>query len=242
MRFSKSEGPAVIFSSNFVLMRESEHFIICPFFHSRMVQEAFERELRTLSLEKSIAISEPFDVQLRHRNPMVLFDWREWRLRDLDGEDGREWQRLFELPAIFVAVNVVEGEEKCLVSQQWRSKIRGLFFTTDGWQSFKRGIKVISQGEIWVPRKILLQWSVDEKQGDNGVNSGEVVNGNQLSSREKVVLASIASGKTNMEIAKELFISPNTVKAHLYKIYRKAGVSNRMQAVLWARKSGLVRQ
>ncbi len=49
-----------------------------------------------------------------------------------------------------------------------------------------------------------------------------------LSQREKEVLALLMRGRKNKEIAKELFISENTVKVHVYNIYRKMGVSSRL--------------
>jgi len=53
-----------------------------------------------------------------------------------------------------------------------------------------------------------------------------------LTKREVRVLKLVASGKTNKEIAKRLFVSEKTVKNHLNHIYRKLGVKNRAQAVL----------
>ena len=55
-----------------------------------------------------------------------------------------------------------------------------------------------------------------------------------LTSREIEVLSVLVSGAKNEEIAEKLFISPHTVKSHLYAIYKKIDVSNRLQAVLWA--------
>jgi len=53
-----------------------------------------------------------------------------------------------------------------------------------------------------------------------------------LTKREVKVLKLVASGNTNKEIAKKLFISEKTVKNHLNHIYRKLGVKNRAQAVV----------
>jgi LuxR family transcriptional regulator of csgAB operon len=58
-----------------------------------------------------------------------------------------------------------------------------------------------------------------------------------LTPREMEILGVLASGAKNEEIADKLFISPHTVKTHLYAIYRKINVSNRLQAVLWASKN-----
>ncbi|MFB0528042.1 MAG: response regulator [bacterium] len=53
-----------------------------------------------------------------------------------------------------------------------------------------------------------------------------------LTKREVRVLKLVASGNTNKEIAKKLFMSEKTVKNHLNHIYRKLGVKNRAQAVV----------
>ncbi|MCF8104674.1 MAG: response regulator transcription factor [Desulfohalobiaceae bacterium] len=55
-----------------------------------------------------------------------------------------------------------------------------------------------------------------------------------LTSREEEILALIAAGKMNVEIAENLFISQSTVKTHVYNIFQKIHVQNRVQAALWA--------
>lgn len=54
-----------------------------------------------------------------------------------------------------------------------------------------------------------------------------------LSRRERQVLLLVAAGRTNQEIADELYVSVNTIKTYLRTSYRKIGVSRRSQAVLW---------
>jgi LuxR family transcriptional regulator, maltose regulon positive regulatory protein len=61
-----------------------------------------------------------------------------------------------------------------------------------------------------------------------------------LSGRELEVLQLMALGKTNQEIARQLFISPGTVKAHTASIYRKLDVANRTEAVAHARQLDLL--
>jgi DNA-binding CsgD family transcriptional regulator len=55
-----------------------------------------------------------------------------------------------------------------------------------------------------------------------------------LSERELEILRLVAQGKSNKEIASELFISVNTVKVHLAKIFQKIGVASRTEATLYA--------
>jgi two-component system response regulator DesR len=62
----------------------------------------------------------------------------------------------------------------------------------------------------------------------------------QLTGREREVLARVADGATNREIAAELHISPHTVKEHTSALYRKLDVRNRAEAVQRAQRLGLL--
>ncbi len=61
-----------------------------------------------------------------------------------------------------------------------------------------------------------------------------------LSDREKEMLAYLAGGVSNREMAQRLFVSENTVKFHLKNVYSKLGVANRLQAINAARQMGLL--
>jgi DNA-binding NarL/FixJ family response regulator len=61
----------------------------------------------------------------------------------------------------------------------------------------------------------------------------------ELTQREREVLALIAAGLPNKLIASRLEISEKTVKAHLTSIYRRIGVTTRTEAALWAAEHGL---
>ncbi|MEU0650476.1 response regulator transcription factor [Streptomyces umbrinus] len=63
----------------------------------------------------------------------------------------------------------------------------------------------------------------------------------QLTEREREVLTALASGWSNTEIAKRLCIAPTTVKTHISSILTKIGVRARVQAVVFAYETGLVR-
>ncbi len=57
--------------------------------------------------------------------------------------------------------------------------------------------------------------------------------GEGLSDRESEVLALITQGKSNADVARLTYLSPNTVKSYIRTIYRKIGADSRTQAVLW---------
>jgi DNA-binding NarL/FixJ family response regulator len=63
---------------------------------------------------------------------------------------------------------------------------------------------------------------------------------NELTRREDAVLALIAEGRSNEDIATELNISPNTARNHVSNILDKLQAESRTQAVVIARKSGLL--
>jgi LuxR family maltose regulon positive regulatory protein len=61
-----------------------------------------------------------------------------------------------------------------------------------------------------------------------------------LTERELEVLRLLASGRSNAEMAAELFVEQSTVKTHLIHLYRKLGVHSRTQTVVRARALGLL--
>jgi DNA-binding CsgD family transcriptional regulator len=61
-----------------------------------------------------------------------------------------------------------------------------------------------------------------------------------LTDREREVLALLSTGRTNSEIASELFVANGTIKSHVNSICRKLGARNRTEAVARAREFGVV--
>jgi len=61
-----------------------------------------------------------------------------------------------------------------------------------------------------------------------------------LTKRETEILRFAADGRSNLQVAKLLWVTEPTVKFHLSNIYRKLGVTNRTEASLWAHQNGLL--
>ena len=99
------------------------------------------------------------------------------------------------------------------------------------------GIRAVSRGESPIhPRaaRVLLGARRPEaggRPGEGGVAA--------LTPREREVLALVAAGLANKQIARRLGISDRTVKAHLTSVFARLGVEDRTQAALWAQRNGL---
>lgn len=112
-------------------------------------------------------------------------------------------------------------------------KIRGVLYENYSFELFIKALNKIIYDEIWFSRCIISSYILGESKNNNDIYKS---NANILTYREKDILLQVYIGKSNKEIADELFICTSTVKSHLHKIFRKIGVPNRIQAALWAAK------
>jgi DNA-binding NarL/FixJ family response regulator len=98
-----------------------------------------------------------------------------------------------------------------------------------------RSLRAVAEGEMLLRQddlKKALKDVAPESQGAPDLPC-------PLSDREIEVLKYVSTGLINREIAALLFISESTVKTHIEHIIRKLGVSDRVQAAVWAVKSGI---
>jgi DNA-binding CsgD family transcriptional regulator len=109
-------------------------------------------------------------------------------------------------------------------------KIRGVFYQDDSREIFLKGLRAVLNGELWLSRKVLSDCILNPLPADPSAAQTAAL----LSRREKMILLQVAIGLTNKQIAEKLNISIHTVKTHLYKIFQKIEVPNRLQASLWA--------
>ncbi|MEJ2725339.1 MAG: response regulator transcription factor [Deltaproteobacteria bacterium] len=162
--------------------------------------------------------------------PLVLWDF--------DGGDEEECKAALEcfpgdiLSRDYVALfNVLPNlgiEEEAL-----SRGVRGFFYVEDTLEQLQKGIMAIFEGELWVSRGIMSKFVLDKKE----YQAGSQKNSTLLTRREIEILSLVAAGATNEDVAKTLFISPNTVRTHIYNIFKKINVPNRLQAALWAAKN-----
>jgi DNA-binding NarL/FixJ family response regulator len=91
----------------------------------------------------------------------------------------------------------------------------------------KKALKAVRSGELWLDRNTLMKLFSSMNQSEKTVN---------LAKREKEIVLHICQGYRNKEIAQKLNISEQTVKSHCNRIYKKIGVSDRLQLALYSYK------
>jgi DNA-binding NarL/FixJ family response regulator len=96
----------------------------------------------------------------------------------------------------------------------------------------RKAIGVVTEGSIWAPRRLLSKL-IDRLLKTPGPAPQITVP--QLTERERQVLELILMARSNREIAAELGIEERTVRAHLGRLMRKAGVDNRIKLSMSAR-------
>jgi DNA-binding NarL/FixJ family response regulator len=110
--------------------------------------------------------------------------------------------------------------------------VRGFFYKDEKLPLIMKGVDTLFRGEIWLSREILVEVATTSTRK----RAPTLENKAGLTSREMEILALVSVGANNEEIADKLFISPHTVKTHLYHIFKKISVPSRLQAALWAAK------
>ena len=90
---------------------------------------------------------------------------------------------------------------------------------------FKKAIREVHAGSVWVPRKILARFI---ERATMSARRVEPRSETKISEREREVLRLLVAGCSNREIANELGIIERTVKAHVAQLLRKVGVTNRI--------------
>jgi DNA-binding NarL/FixJ family response regulator len=113
------------------------------------------------------------------------------------------------------------------------SGVRGIFYRNASFKLMTRGVNAMLDNELWFSREAMSAFLLGRQNRPAELAAVEGEQG-ELSQREKEILLMLAAGATNKDIAEKLFLSLNTIKSHIYNIYKKIDVPNRLQASLWA--------
>ena len=141
-------------------------------------------------------------------------------------------------PLARVLVLTISAEDADVTSAV-TSGASGYLLKDSSVQDLVAGIRAAAAGEALISPYIAAKLLQQIRARPVSVVAAERIRA-ELSDREIEVLKLIASGEDNAEIADKLFISPKTVKNHISNILVKLHIENRIQAAVYAVRSGIV--
>jgi len=100
-----------------------------------------------------------------------------------------------------------------------------------------KALEVVENGEIWIGRKLIPHLleelaTLAEQQKDAPTKLDSRLE--RITPRERQIVQLLSAGASNKEIAKRLDVTERTVKAHLTAVFKKLGISGRLQLALYA--------
>jgi len=153
--------------------------------------------------------------------------------------DGLEATRLIRqvLPETPIVMLTIAKDDEILF-QALQAGANGYLLKDSSSESFLRGVRMALEGQVALPSQlassVFQQLGRRETRAGNGAEVG-------LTPRERDVLALMASGASNKEIAEQLSISLYTVKSHVRNVLSKLEVGSRREAAKVAARMGLLR-
>ncbi|HLH36600.1 MAG TPA: response regulator transcription factor [Alloacidobacterium sp.] len=191
-----------------------------------IVRQGFVALISTLPDMKVVAQAadgvQAVELYRKHRPDVTLMDLR---LPNKNGVDAiTEIRREFPAARIIV-LTTFDGDEDIYRALQAGAK--GYLLKGMNADELIEAIRTVHAGKSRIPAVVAERLA--ERMG-----------GPSLTSRELDVLKRIVGGRSNKEIASELFISEATVKTHINSILSKLGVSDRTQAATTALQRGIV--
>ncbi len=176
------------------------------------------------------------ELARRLRPDVCLFDIR------MPGLDGIEATRSLAGPDVadpLAVVVITTFDLDDYVYAALRAGARGFLLKNAGAAMLSQAVHAAANGDA------LIAPSVTARLLNAFANAGPTSPSAQpietLTDREEQILATVARGRTNNEIADELHISLSTVKSHVASLMAKLGARNRVEIAMWAYETGRVK-
>ena len=133
-------------------------------------------------------------------------------------------------PLAIVVVTTFDLDE--YVHGALKAGARGFLLKDAGPELLVQAIRAAANGDALIAPSVTVRLLATFSHPPAGKPSAQPIE--PLTEREEEVLATVARGRTNAEIADELHISLSTVKAHVASLMTKLGVRNRVELAMWA--------
>lgn len=167
----------------------------------------------------------------RHQPHVVLMDLR---MPVMDGVEATRRLRA-QMPEVAIVVLTTHADDESVFAAL-RAGARGYLTKDAGATEIARAIAVVAAGQALLDP--LVQARLLETLDRTPLTAPQQRPA-ELTERETEVLALIAAGLSNSEIARRLVVSEATVKTHINRIFARTGVRDRAQAVAYAYRTGV---
>jgi DNA-binding NarL/FixJ family response regulator len=142
-------------------------------------------------------------------------------------------QRLSKVNRDLKCVLLLDRDERDLVIRAFRSGAVGVFQRDQSCEQLTKCIRCVHGGQVWANSQ-QMRYVLDALAGELPNIPGGLHSPSLLSKREEEIVSKVADGLRNRDIADLLFISENTIKNHLFRIYGRLGISSRAELILYA--------
>lgn len=160
----------------------------------------------------------------------------------MPGLSGRETARMItkEVPESHVLMLTVSEDADDLL-ETLRAGASGYLLKNIAVDTLIAAIRTAAHGESVVSPEMMakLLKNVGADSGRNSMADAKATHRDKLTPREREILAFIARGQSNKEIARELAVAESTVKIHVQNMLRKLNLSSRVQAAVYAVEHGI---
>jgi DNA-binding NarL/FixJ family response regulator len=151
--------------------------------------------------------------------------------------DGRPMAMVRRLHLLYPQVDkilLLDAYAPDLVVEAFRSGVRGLYCSSENpFRMLCKCIHRVHSGEVWLNNQ-QMQYLIEANLQVPSLRVVDAGGLKLLTAREEQVVALVADGLANREIARELNLTENTVKKYLFRIFEKLGISTRVELVLYA--------
>jgi DNA-binding NarL/FixJ family response regulator len=130
-------------------------------------------------------------------------------------------------------VVLLDCSEPGRVIEAFAHGARGVFCMSEGFEVLCKCVRCVHAGQVWADSS-QLGWVVEALRERERGRIISATGTPLLTKREEQIVGMAAEGLPNSEICAHLGLSAHTVKNHLFRIYEKLGVSNRVELVLYA--------